>query len=98
MDNGRYRQSKAQTQEFTNLAAELLAGQRGLEVQLEGLRVGVKVEKPESYDGAKGRDLNTWLFQVQRTFAIDYHTQKKPRPICSFTATWKRSTVVAREV
>ena len=56
--------SIAQTQEFANLTAELLAGQRGTEVQLEGLRVRVKVEKPESYDGTKRQDLDTWLFQV----------------------------------
>ena len=48
-----------------NLTAELLAGRRGPEVQLEGMRMGVKVEKPESYDGAKGCDLDTWLFQVR---------------------------------
>ena len=32
---------------------------------MEGMRIGVKVEKPENYDGSKGRDLDTWLFQVQ---------------------------------
>ena len=26
--------------------------------------MGVKVEKPEAYDGDKSRDLDTWLFQV----------------------------------
>ena len=51
--------------EFANLTAELLAGRRGPEVQVEGMRIGVKVEKPENYDGSKGRDLDTWLFQVQ---------------------------------
>ena len=51
--------------EFANLTAELLAGRRGPEVQMEGMRIGVKVEKPENYDGSKGRNLETWLFQVQ---------------------------------
>ena len=58
------RRSRARTQEFVNLTTKLLTGQRGPKVQLEGLRVGVKVEKPEGYDGAKGRDLDTWLFHV----------------------------------
>ena len=51
--------------EFANLTAELLAGRRGPEVQMDGMRIGVKVEKPENYDGSKGRDLDTWLFQVE---------------------------------
>ena len=50
--------------EFANLTAELLTGRRGPEVQMEGMRIGVKVEKPENYDGSKGRNLDTWLFQV----------------------------------
>ena len=56
--------SRAQTQEFANLTAELLAGQRGPELQMEGIRMGVKVEKPEAYNGDKSRALDTWLFQV----------------------------------
>ena len=52
-------QSRARTQEFANLTVELLARQRGPEVQLEGMRVGVKVEKPGTYDGAKGQNLDT---------------------------------------
>ena len=51
--------SRAQTQEFANLTAELLAGRRGPELQMEGMRMGVKVEKPEAYDGDKSRDLDT---------------------------------------
>ena len=54
--------SRAQMQEFTNLTAEFLAGQQGPDVQLEGMRIGVKVEKPETYSGEKTRDLDTWLF------------------------------------
>ena len=48
--------------EFANLMAELLAGRRGPEVQMEGMRIGVKVRKPKTYDGSKGRDLDMWLF------------------------------------
>ena len=29
------------------------------------MRLNVKVEKPEQYDGDKARDLDTWLFQVR---------------------------------
>ena len=58
-------QSRAQTQEFANLTVELFAGQRGPEVQYKGMRIGVKVEKPDNYDGNKGKDLDTWLFQVR---------------------------------
>ena len=52
-------------QEFSNLIVELLVGRRGLEVQMEGMRIRVKVEKPENYDGSKGCDFDMWLFQVQ---------------------------------
>ena len=50
---------------LANLTAELLVGGRGPEVQMDSMQIGVKVEKPENYDGRKGRDLDTWLFQVQ---------------------------------
>ena len=59
------RQSRAQTQEFANLTAELLARRQGPQVQLDGMRLSVKVEKPENYDGDKVKDLDTWLFQVR---------------------------------
>ena len=29
------------------------------------MRLGIKVEKPTTYDGDKGHDLDTWLFQVR---------------------------------
>ena len=64
------RRSRARTQEFANLTVELLAGRRGPEVQLEGMRIGVKVEKPETYSGKKSRDLDTWLFQVREHLEI----------------------------
>ena len=34
-------------------------------MHMDGMRIGVKVEKPENYNGSKGRDLDMWLFQVQ---------------------------------
>ena len=52
-------------QEVANLMAELLVGRRGLEVQMEDLRISFKVEKPNNYDGSKGRDIDTWLFHVR---------------------------------
>ena len=64
------RHARAQTQEFANLTVELLVGRRGPEVQWEGMRIGVKVEKPEMYSGQKGRDLDTWLFQVRKHLNI----------------------------
>ena len=64
------RRSRAQTQEFANLTAELLAGRPGTAVQLDGMRIGVKVEKPETYSGEKSRDLDTWLFQVREHLDI----------------------------
>ena len=59
------RRSQAQTREFANLTAELIAQRQGPDVQFEGMRFSVKVEKPETYDGEKARDLDTWLFQVR---------------------------------
>ena len=51
-------------QEFTNLTVELLVGRQGPEVHLDGMRLSVKAEKPENYDGNKAKDLDTWLFQA----------------------------------
>ena len=56
------RRSRAQTQEFATLTAELLAARQGPQVELHGMRFGIKVEKPTNYDGDKGQDLDTWLF------------------------------------
>ena len=52
------RRSRAQAHDMAQLTAELIAG-RGV------APMGMKVEKPETYDGAKHRDVDTWLFQVQ---------------------------------
>ena len=59
------RRSRAQMQEFINLTTELLVERRGPKVQLEGMRLGLKVEKADMYGGTKGRDPDTWLFQVR---------------------------------
>ena len=59
------RRARAQMQEFANLTAELLAGRQGPAVQLDGMRLNIKVEKPKQYDGDKAKDLDTWLFQVR---------------------------------
>ena len=48
------RRSRAQTQEFATLTAELLAARQGPQVELHGMRFGIKVEKPANYDGDKG--------------------------------------------
>ena len=47
-----------------------MAGQKGPEVQWDGMCIDVKVEKPETYSGEKGRDLDTWLFQVREHLNI----------------------------
>ena len=73
MEHGRAdRRSRAQTQEFANLTAELIAQQQrqGPEVQFECMRFNVKVEKPETYNGDKTKDLDTWLFQVREHLEI----------------------------
>ena len=81
--------------EFANLTAELLVGQRGPEVQLEGMRMGVKVEKPESYDGVKGCDLDTWLFQVREHLNLIVipkwgHVPYAASLLCGNVALWWR--------
>ena len=57
------RRSRAQAQDMAQLTAELIAG-RGM------APMGLKVEKPETYDGAKHRDVDTWLFQVEEHMSL----------------------------
>ena len=64
------RRSRGQTQEFANLTVKLLAARQGPDVQLEGMHIGIKVEKPETYSGEKTCDLDTWLFQVREHLDI----------------------------
>ena len=61
---------RVQTQEFANLTAELLVGRQGPEVQMEGMWIGVKVEKPDKFDGSKSKDVDTWIFQVHEHLAL----------------------------
>ena len=70
------RRSRVQTQEFANLIAELIGARQGPEVQFEGMRFSVKVKKPETYDGDKAKDLDTWLFQVRE------HLELSTVPAC----------------
>ena len=44
---------------IATLIAELITRGRVLAVQLGGIRIGIKVEKPESYDGGKHHDVDT---------------------------------------
>ena len=64
------RRGRAQMQDFANLTAELLAGRRGPEVQMEPFRMGVKMEHPDHFEGGKLQDVDTWLFQVREHLAI----------------------------
>ena len=37
---------------------------------MEGVRISIKVERPEYYDGGKTQDVDTWLFQVREHLDI----------------------------
>ena len=67
-------------------------------MQWEGMRIGVKVEKPVTYIGEKGCDLDTWLFQVREhleitTIPIQGHVQYVVSLLRG-----ERSAVVARDM
>ena len=51
------RRSRAQTEEFANLTVELLVGRQGPDVQLEGMRIGVKLKNLRHI---MARKLVTW--------------------------------------
>ena len=89
------RRSRAQMQEFANLTTELLAGRQGPEVQFEGMRLSVKVEEPENYDGNNAKDLDTWLFQVREhlelsTVLIRGHVPYAASLLCGKAFLWWR--------
>ena len=89
------RRSRAQTQEFATLTAELLAARQGLQVQLQGMRFGIKVEKPANYNGKKGQDLDTWLFQVREhldlaTIPAAGHVAYAASLLCGNVVLWWR--------
>ena len=58
------RRTQAQVQDFAHLTAELLAARAGPAGNFGGPQMGVKMERPEAFDGAKHQDVDTWLFQV----------------------------------
>ena len=94
------RRSRAQMQEFANLIAELLAGRQGPQVQLDGMRLNVKVEKPKQYDGDKAKDLNTWLFQVRKHLESSTTPSRGHAPyatslLCGNAALWWREACEA---
>ena len=70
------RRSRAQMQDFANLTAELLAERQGPQAHFEGVRLNIKVEKPDTYDGDKAKDLDTWLFQVREHLALSTVPQR----------------------
>ena len=57
------RRGRAQMQDFAQMTAEIVAA-RGPEGQGER-RFGVKMERPDYFDGGKLQDVDTWLFQVR---------------------------------
>ena len=56
------RRGRAQMQDFANLTAELIASRRGPEMQ--NVPLGIKMERPDYFEGNKLQDVDTWLFQV----------------------------------
>ena len=70
------RRSRAQMQDFANLTAELLAERQGPQAHFKGVRLNIKVEKPDTYDGDKAKDLDTWLFQVREYLALSTVPQR----------------------
>ena len=62
------RRGRAQMQDFANLTAELIASRRGPEMQ--NVPLGIKMERPDYFEGNKLQDVDTWLFQVQEHLTI----------------------------
>ena len=75
-----------------NLTAELI-GRRGPE--MEGVRVGRKVERPEYFDDGKTQDVDTWLFQVREHLDITVIPERGRIPyaaslFCGNATLWRR--------
>ena len=64
------RRTQAQVQDFAHLTAELLAARAGPAGNFGGPQMGVKMERPEAFDGAKHQDVDTWLFQVEENMRM----------------------------
>ena len=62
------RRGPAQMQDFAHLTADLLAA-RGPQGQGDR-RFGVKMERPDYFEGGKTQDVDTWLFQVREHLDI----------------------------
>ena len=78
------RRACAQMQEFANLTAELLAGQEGPTVQLDGMCLNVKVEKPKQYDVTRQRISIRGYFKCANIWSCRPYQQEDtfctPRP------------------
>ena len=62
------RRGRAQMQDFAHLTADLIAV-RGPQGQGDR-RFGVKMERPDYFEGGKMQDVDTWLFQVREHLDI----------------------------
>ena len=62
------RRGRAQMQDFAQLTAQLVAA-RGPAEQGER-RFGVKMERPDYFEGGKNQDVDTWVFQVQEHLGL----------------------------
>ena len=72
-----------------------MARRQGPQVQLDGTRLSVKVEKLENYEGDKAKDLDTWLFQVREhlellTVPTGAYVVYAASLLCDNTAMWWR--------
>ena len=62
------------------------------------MRIGVKVKKPETYGGKKGRGLDTWLFQVRKHLDITTILARGYVPYVAALLCGKHGAVVARDM
>ena len=64
------------------------------------MRLNVKVEKPEQYDGNKTKDLDSWLFQVREHLELSTvpargHVPLAASLLCGNAALWWREVCEA---
>ena len=90
------RRGRAQMQDFAQMTAEMVAA-RGPEGQGER-RFGVKLERPDYFEGGKQQDVDTWLFQVREHLNDDDDARARTSPLCRLSIPRQRCTVVARAV
>ena len=65
---------------------------------MEGMRIKVKVENPDNFDGSKTKDVDTWLFQVREHLDLTGNSRTWSHPVCGVTVNGKCSTLVARDL